>query len=376
MAVMTLIDTTPERASLFDSHPDAWEVLRGRSRELADRTTRRALEIAAKPDAPAPVPAVPRRESRLRYVPPVAALGVAAVLQVVAMTDLVGGPVARTLAANPPTAQYAWVGYFAGFLLGCAVASCVEGGAAYLMDLYDKHLLARDSTWALRLGMVVYVGASAGLLHWYLEYRHMPTLVSWVLAGMSGLSLFLWSRGSRWANRREMRAAGQLDPALPKLPMAAKALHPWRSLGVLWVTSWEPVETTEEARRRYAEWRTARRTQTVTAVEAQGLTQTPTSEPETAPDTTPGTADSGAPGDDETAAQRPRQDTRTAQEIEAVVRALALADPAMSRRRIARLASTSATNTRRILGPDQPPGKARAEERESTPTNPTAGVVA
>jgi hypothetical protein len=365
---MTLIDSTPERASLFDSHPDAWEVLRGRSRELADRTTRRALEIAAKPDAPAPAPAAPR-ESRLRYVPPVAALGVAAVLQVVAMTDLAGGPLAAALAANPQTARYAALGYLAGFLLGVAVASCVEGGAALLMDLYDRHLMERDSTWVLRLGMVTYVAASTALLHWYLAYRHMPTLVSWVLAGMSGLSLFLWSRGSRWANRVQMRRAKQLDPALPKLPMAAKIWHPWRWLMTLRLISWEPVETTEQARQRYAEWRTARRTQASTADDPDQHLAGDGGGAESAPDDDQEQAEVGAPGGSETAAQRPRQDTRTAQEIESVVRALAAANPGLSRRRIARLAHTSATNARRILGPERTQDAAQPEDPASVPTS-------
>jgi hypothetical protein len=219
------------------------------------------------------------------------------------------------------------------------------------MDLYDKHLMARDSTWLLRLGMVVYVGASTGLLHWYLDYRHMPTLVSWVLAGMSGLSLFLWSRGSRWANRVQMRDAGQLDPALPKLPMTAKMLHPWRWLVTLYLTSWEPVATTDEARQRYAEWRTARRTASQDALKALEPSLAPAIEPQSAPDEPADDADSGAPGDDETAAQRARRNKRTAQEIEDAVRTLAAARPDLSRRRIAAIVNTPPTNVRRILGP-------------------------
>jgi hypothetical protein len=342
------VTVTDQRMSL-ESKASAWGALRDRSRDLAhwtDRAVQLANEAAAEPPKPSP-PA----GGRLRYIPPVAALGVAAVLQVVAMTDLAGGPVAQAFAANPQTARFAWTGYLAGLLLGIAVASCVEGGAAYLMDLYDKHLMARDSTWLLRLGMVVYVGASTGLLHWYLDYRHMPTLVSWVLAGMSGLSLFLWSRGSRWANRVQMRDAGQLDPALPKLPMTAKVLHPWRWLVTLYLTSWEPVATTDEARQRYAEWRTERRTRTAKPVEAPAPVATPPIEPQSAPDTTLDNAESSAPGDDENTAQRVREDKRTAQQVEDAIRAIAASRPDLSRRQIAALAGCSPTKVRATLGP-------------------------
>jgi hypothetical protein len=360
---------TDQRMSL-ESNAAAWGALRDRSRGLAhwtDRAVQLANEAAAEPPKPQA-----QAGGRLRYIPPVAALGVAAVLQVVAMTDLAGGPLAQSLAANPLTAPYAWVGYLAGFLLGIAVASCVEGGAAYLMDLYDKHLMARDSTWLLRLGMVVYVGASTGLLHWYLEYRHMPTLVSWVLAGMSGLSLFLWSRGSRWANRVQMRDAGQLDPALPKLPMTAKVLHPWRWLVTLYLTSWEPVATTDESRQRYADWRTERRTQPAKVIEAPAASTALASEPESTPDTALDNAETGAPDDDETAAQRVRQDKRTAQQIEDAIRAIAAARPDLSRNQIAKLANCSATTVRRTLGPATAADGAHPDGAEGAPeTEPT-----
>lgn len=341
--------TITQQRMTLQTNADAWDALRNRSRNLSqwtDRAVQLANEAAA--DPPKPVKGV---GGRLRYIPPAAALGVAAVLQVVAMTDLAGGPLATALAANPQTAPYAPAGHLAGLLLGIAVASCVEGGAAYLMDLYDKHLMARDSTWLLRLGMVVYVGASTGLLHWYLNYRHMPVLVSWVLAGMSGLSLFLWSRGSRWANRVQMRDAGQLDPALPKLPMAAKVLHPWRWLVTLYLTSWEPVATTDEARQRYADWRSERRTRTTKPVEAPKPLPAPATEPVSALEESRDDSEAGAPGDDETAAQRVRRDDRTAQEIEDAIRAIAAGRPNLSRRRIAALASCSPTKVRAVLGP-------------------------
>ncbi|WP_433793917.1 hypothetical protein [Actinoplanes sp. CA-252034] len=372
---MTLIDPAERHPS--HANAGAWAEIRNRSTDLAHRTAQRALELAAAPPTePTEVSPIRPAGGRLRYVPPVAALGVAAVLQVVAMTDLAGGPVAKGLASNPQLAEFAWIGYLAGLLLGLAVASCVEGGAAYLMDLYDKHLMARDSTWLLRIGMAVYVGASAGLLHWYLDYRHMPTLVSWVLAGMSGLSLFLWSRGSRWANRTQMRASGHLDPATPKLPAAAKMWHPWRWLVTQYLISWEPAQTPEEARQRYADWRTTRRAAPTPDNTTQPNVANRDGDTVNAPDEDEQQPPNGAPSDGETPAQKPRQDIRSAQDIETVVRALAAADPKLSRRRIARLAHTSPTNVRRILGPDQSAGQAQTEELESAPPTSPAEVAA
>jgi hypothetical protein len=194
---------------------------------------------------------VRRPTEHLRYIPPVAALGTAFVLQVILVTDTVG----TALANRNPNPSWNWTGYLFAALLGLAVASCVEGGAAYLMDLYDKHLLARDSVWLLRLGMLVYVGGSAVAVHWWTGQRGLPEVIGWILGGMSASALFLWSRGSRWKHRVEMRNAGQLDPALPRLSTAAKVLHPVRWLITLYLVSWQPVRTTDEARARYEQWR-------------------------------------------------------------------------------------------------------------------------
>jgi hypothetical protein len=187
----------------------------------------------------------------LRFTPPGAALAVAFVLQVVLITDLVGTQLAdRQADTGPP-----WIWYTLAGTLGVAVATSIEMAAAYLMWLYDQHLRKRDSVWQLRLGMVGYVAVSAMAIHWWLGYRGLPELIAWVLAGMSGSSLWLWSRGSRWSQRQEMLSAGQIDPALPRLPTAAKLLHPIRSVITTFLISWEPVSTVDEARARYESWR-------------------------------------------------------------------------------------------------------------------------
>jgi hypothetical protein len=185
----------------------------------------------------------------LRFVPPVAALGTAFVLQVAAMTDTVGGALHD---------QYGMWAYIGAGLLGLSVASCAEGGAAYLMDLYDKHLLAGDSVWMLRLTMLAYVGASAGVIHWWTGHRHLPTVISWVLAAMSASALYLWSRGARWRRRDVMRKAGLIDTAMPRFSMAAKIWHPIRWINTVRLISWEPARTTAEARVRYETWKRAK----------------------------------------------------------------------------------------------------------------------
>lgn len=213
---------------------------------MDEQSTEHPSTELASTRAPEPSTEQPSRDL-LRYVAPVAALGTAFVLQTVAVTDVLGSALAER-------AGTAWM-YVPALLLGLAVASCVEGGAAHVMDLYDRHLLARDSVWVLRLAMVAYVVASGAVIHWWADQRQLPAEMSWLLAGMSGSALLLWSRSSRWRHREAMRAAGQLDPALPRLPVAAKLLHPWRSLVTLWLISWEPVATTDEARARYEQWR-------------------------------------------------------------------------------------------------------------------------
>jgi hypothetical protein len=218
----------------------------------------------------------------LRFIPPVAALGTAFVLQVAAMTDTIGTAMHD---------QYGMWAYIGGGLLGLSVASCAEGGAAYLMDLYDKHLLAGDSVWMLRLTMFAYVAASAGVIHWWTGHRHLPEVISWVLAGMSASALYLWSRGSRWRRRDVMRRKGLIDDAMPRFTAAAKIFHPVRWFNTVRLISWEPARTPAEARARYDAWKFAR---TADAIIAEAPTDTkpnttPKTKAVTRTDTTPDT---------------------------------------------------------------------------------------
>lgn len=249
-----------------------WGVLGTRIADWSARTTDKVLQVVsdhqADPQAD-PRPAGADRADRLRYIPPAAALGTAFVLQVIVVTDTLGSALADRYA---PTGDRAWLWFVVAGLFGLAVASGIEGSAAYLMDLYDKHLLARDSVWLLRLAMLAYVAASAGLIHWWTTARDLPQILSWMLAAMAGSALFLWTRGSRWRHREALRAAGHLDPAMPRLPMPAKVLHPIRWLITLYLVSWDPAGSPAEARARYDQWRDERR---------QRRTDRPTNRPDT-----------------------------------------------------------------------------------------------
>jgi hypothetical protein len=237
-----------------------WRGRRLRAQAEAIDAARTVAVAKARAKATEQATAETRRASRVRYIAPVAALGTAAVMQVAVMTDTFGGRLAASLAESPLPwlAAHAWLGWVAGMMLGLAVAACAEGGAAHLMDLYDKHLMARDSVALLRFGMVLYVAGSAALIHWWLDLHGFPTQIAWALAGMTGSSLFLWSRTSRWKNRVAMRESGHLDPALVRLPLAAKLMHPVRWAITLYLVSWEPAATTDDARNRYERWTTGR----------------------------------------------------------------------------------------------------------------------
>lgn len=189
--------------------------------------------------------------SRLRFVPPFASLGLSAIMQVVIVTDLLGSALVRRYDTNADD-KFAFFALAAAF--GIGIACALEGSAAYILDLYKKHLLAQDSTMTLRGLLVVYVSGSAGLIHWWTNQRGLPWEMALVLSGLAASSIVLWIMGSKWENRVQMKANGQLDPAMPRLSTAAKAFHPVRWIRTMALTSWDPVQTTAEARERHAVW--------------------------------------------------------------------------------------------------------------------------
>lgn len=211
------------------------------------------------PPPPRPEPEAPaaQPEGKLRLVPPIASLGLSAVMQVIIVTDLLGHALVERYGRSVDNKLLL---YGIAAVFGMAIASALEGAAAYVMDLYDKHLLARDSVFTLRLAMIAYVIGSAALIHWWTDERKLPVEIAVVLSCLSGSSLFLWTLGSKWKNRERMRANGQLDPAMPRLSTAAKAFHPVRWIRTMYLVSWEPASTADEARDRYVEWESDRST--------------------------------------------------------------------------------------------------------------------
>lgn len=185
--------------------------------------------------------------SRLRFVPPIASLGLSAIMQVIIVTDLLGH------ALNERYHLGFWA-YGIAALFGAGIACALEGSAAYILDLYKKHLLEQDSTFSLRLLLLVYVSGSAALIHWWTDKRQLPWELALVLSCLAGSSIVLWIMGSKWENRVKMRENGQLDPAMVRLASSAKFWHPLRWIQTLWLTSWEPVQTTAEARERHSSW--------------------------------------------------------------------------------------------------------------------------
>ncbi|HEX8630790.1 MAG TPA: DUF2637 domain-containing protein [Catenuloplanes sp.] len=106
--------------------------------------------------------------------------------------------------------------------------------------------------------------------------------------------------------------------------------------------------------------------------EVPASTPEPAAEPPAAPEPAPETPEDGSPEPDETAGEGVRQDDRSAQEIEVVVRAVKAANPGMGYRKIAAAAATSPNKVRRILGreltldlaPSEPDGQANGRVPE------------
>lgn len=218
-----------------------------------DQTTQTEQQTTDQPDQ-TDQPAFKTGLSNLRFLPPIASLGLSAIMQVIIVTDLLGNAL-----SDRYESMGQWAFAIAG-LFGLGIACALEGSAAYILDLYKKHLLARDSTIALRVLLIVYVSGSAALIHWWTDRRELPWELALVLSLLAGSSIVLWTMGSKWENRARMRENGQIDEALPRMSTSAKFWHPVRWIQTLWLTSWTPVQTTAEARERYAVWHADRQT--------------------------------------------------------------------------------------------------------------------
>lgn len=132
-------------------------------------------------------------------VPPLSAIGVAAVFQ--------------TQTIN---AVFGWWWCFAWL-----PAACIEGGAMYFGFLYERHLVAGDSTLAPRVWMLICAGISCATIYWHVTVQlQKPWQMAAVVGGMAALSLALWMRRSKWKRRELLRDRGLLDAQAPRFSLA------------------------------------------------------------------------------------------------------------------------------------------------------------
>lgn len=127
------------------------------------------------------------------------------------------------------------------------LAACaLEGGVWKLSRLYEKTLVAGDSTMALRLGIGAYLVLISGLIYWHADHTAklnqaalpnpdgqiglgVDALPAFGVAVMSALGVFIWSRTARWTRRRELHAQGRVDTQAPKFAALAWILCPFET---------------------------------------------------------------------------------------------------------------------------------------------------
>lgn len=138
-------------------------------------------------------------------IPPLCALGTAAFFQTQTMHMVFAWPW-----------QTAWI-----------PAACIEGGVAYFGLLYERHLVAGDSTLANRVWMLLCAAVSCATIYWHVtEQLHKPWQMAAVVGGMAALSLALWMRRSKWRRRELLRARGLIDAQVPRFSVARWVLCP------------------------------------------------------------------------------------------------------------------------------------------------------
>jgi hypothetical protein len=116
-----------------------------------------------------------------------------------------------------------------------AATCALEGGLWKLSRLYEKTLVAGDSTMALRAGIGFYIGIIGGLIYWHADHQAKmegrtelgtDALPAFGVAVMCALGVYIWSRTARWMRRRELYAAGRVDAQAPKFAALAWFLTP------------------------------------------------------------------------------------------------------------------------------------------------------
>ncbi len=155
-----------------------------------------------------PVPAEPRTPDAGVREPWVRRVGLGYLLQ-------------EAIGAVPPLAALGLAGYYQteiahdvlhfGYPWAVVPAAAIEGGAAYCAVLYDRHLVAGDSTIPLRLGMLGYAAGSSALLAWHAHSTGKPWQISVALGLLTLSAMFLWGRRGKWRKRALLRDKGLLD---------------------------------------------------------------------------------------------------------------------------------------------------------------------
>ncbi|MFI1194108.1 hypothetical protein ACH4T9_12735 [Micromonospora sp. NPDC020750] len=120
-------------------------------------------------------------------------------------------------------------------VIALLAACALEGGLWKLSRLYEKTLVAGDSTIALRAGIGVYIALIAGLIYWNADHAAKAqgrtelgddAFPAFGVAVMCAFGVYIWSRTARWQRRRELHAAGRVDTQAPKFAALAWILTP------------------------------------------------------------------------------------------------------------------------------------------------------
>ncbi|WP_407566844.1 hypothetical protein [Polymorphospora sp. A560] len=120
-------------------------------------------------------------------------------------------------------------------VIALAATCALEGGVWKLGRLYEKTLVAGDSTIAIRIGIGIYLALISGLIYWHADHEAKAAgrtdlgtdaLPAFGVAVMSALGVYIWSRTARWQRRKELVAAGRVDRQAPKFAALAWALTP------------------------------------------------------------------------------------------------------------------------------------------------------
>lgn len=221
----------------------------------------------------------------------------------------------------------------AGLALSLGFAAALELIGVFLATMADEAEARHQPAGGIRLGSY-----TVGLVSGALNVSHWGTFTAAAAAFgfLSAVSPFLWGIYSRVRRGR---------PIAP----SRRFWHPVRSVRLIRHMAWHGL--TDEL---FAiEAMTGRGADVAQSGAWPARLPVPSApvflEPISAPPATDDGPEFGAEGPDDMAGQKVRQDARSAQEIEAAVRAMRAADPAMAQRKIAAAVLVPPSTVRRIL---------------------------